>query len=92
MVNFLYEYAKKVYHSGGESIAKKCYIHEDKEAVETCSKCGKAICKDCVVDYHGRLMCTTCVMPVANFFVGGSLHGDVGPPKIVIEKSEAKDK
>jgi len=66
----------------------KCYIHKDSDAVEKCSKCGKDICKECAFDYHGKILCKACVMPVVDFFAGGSLHGDVGPPKIVFDQKE----
>jgi len=60
----------------------KCYIHENKDAAGTCQKCGKAICKECVVDYHGQMLCTTCVMPLSKFFGGdGTIPGDIGPER-----------
>jgi hypothetical protein len=38
-----------------------CYYHPENEAVGICKSCQQSICKDCVVDYQGKLICRTCM-------------------------------
>lgn len=37
----------------------KCYHHPDRDAVATCSICGKALCKECT-DRYSPIMCGSC--------------------------------
>lgn len=37
----------------------KCFNHEDRDAVATCQRCGKALCKECASKYTPCL-CDTC--------------------------------
>jgi TM2 domain-containing membrane protein YozV len=37
-----------------------CFIHSDREAVGTCSKCGHPICQQCLNKMGGRMFCDTC--------------------------------
>lgn len=37
----------------------KCFNHEDREAVATCQKCGKGLCKECAAKYTPCL-CDQC--------------------------------
>lgn len=37
----------------------KCFNHTEKEAVATCQKCGKGLCKECAEKYT-PCMCDTC--------------------------------
>jgi hypothetical protein len=39
----------------------KCYYHPDREAVAVCSKCGKPLCKDCAIEYRGKIYCKDCM-------------------------------
>jgi len=39
----------------------KCYYHPEKDAVGTCSQCGKAACRDCIEDVGGALLCKDCM-------------------------------
>lgn len=39
----------------------KCYYHPEKDAVGTCSQCGKAACRDCIDDVGGALLCKDCM-------------------------------
>ncbi|MDR2090323.1 MAG: hypothetical protein LBP62_01510 [Clostridiales bacterium] len=39
----------------------KCYIHSECEAVGICSRCGKPICKDCLVEVKGKNFCKNCL-------------------------------
>jgi len=39
----------------------KCFYHPEKDAVGTCSQCGKAACRDCIEDVGGALLCKTCM-------------------------------
>ncbi len=38
-----------------------CYIHPEKEAVGTCTACGKPICGECSIEMQSRLVCRTCL-------------------------------
>lgn len=44
----------------------KCYYHEDKDAVGICTLCEKGICKDCAIEYNGKLYCKSCFDIVKN--------------------------
>ncbi len=37
----------------------KCFNHTEREAVATCQKCGKGLCKECAEKYT-PCMCDTC--------------------------------
>lgn len=37
----------------------RCFYHEDKEAVATCQRCGKSLCKDCA-SKHSPVYCDEC--------------------------------
>lgn len=37
----------------------KCFNHTEREAVATCQKCGKGLCKECA-EKHMPCMCDTC--------------------------------
>ena len=50
-----------------------CYVHGEKEAVGTCTRCGKAVCSDCAVHVGGRLICRNCLA------VGMGTSGDKDP-------------
>ena len=39
----------------------KCYYHPDRDAVGTCSQCGKACCHECIEDIGGALLCKDCM-------------------------------
>ncbi|SFT27359.1 hypothetical protein [Paenibacillus sp. BC26] len=34
-----------------------CFIHEDQQAIGTCTYCGKFHCKECMVDIKGKFFC-----------------------------------
>lgn len=38
-----------------------CNVHTDREAIGTCTTCGKAICGECAVDLGGKLSCRDCL-------------------------------
>jgi TM2 domain-containing membrane protein YozV len=38
-----------------------CYIHPEKDAVGSCTNCGKLICGDCAVEMQGKLICRACL-------------------------------
>lgn len=42
----------------------KCYYHPNRDAVGTCSQCGKAACRDCIEDIGGALLCKDCITAV----------------------------
>lgn len=37
-----------------------CINHRNKDATNTCYKCGSWLCDDCVVDAGGRILCRSC--------------------------------
>jgi hypothetical protein len=45
-----------------ESESMKCFYHAEKDAVGTCSQCGKAACRDCIQDVGGALLCKGCMV------------------------------
>lgn len=38
----------------------KCYFHPRIVAVAMCLNCGRALCKDCLTEFEGRIICPTC--------------------------------
>lgn len=38
-----------------------CYKHSDREAVGTCTSCGRSICSECTVEMQGKLVCRDCL-------------------------------
>ncbi len=38
-----------------------CFYHPDREAVAVCSKCGKPLCKECALEYNGKIYCKDCL-------------------------------
>ena len=39
----------------------ECYNHPDREAVNTCSVCGKSVCQECGMEIAGNVYCKDCV-------------------------------
>jgi hypothetical protein len=37
-----------------------CSIHTERQAVERCAECGRAVCLACAVPFRGRVLCTAC--------------------------------
>jgi hypothetical protein len=61
----------------------KCYIHNDVDAVGTCTYCGKSLCQDCVHTLDGKLVCKDCVSQVAGH-TGSPLETDRKDPMIAL--------
>ncbi|MCX6004290.1 MAG: hypothetical protein NT082_01240 [Chloroflexi bacterium] len=38
-----------------------CAVHSDREAVDSCVECGKAVCPECKVLYEGKTYCNACI-------------------------------
>jgi hypothetical protein len=38
-----------------------CAVHTDREAVDGCVECGKAVCIECKVLYEGKTYCNSCI-------------------------------
>ena len=38
-----------------------CGKHRDREAVGTCSECGKAVCRECKTEYKNKNYCSDCI-------------------------------
>jgi hypothetical protein len=38
-----------------------CNIHPDRDAVGSCTICGKPICQECAVEMQNKLVCRTCL-------------------------------
>lgn len=43
----------------------KCYIHQDIDAVGTCTNCGKTVCQVCASEVDGKVVCKQCVEKIA---------------------------
>jgi len=43
----------------------KCYRHPDKEAVGSCSNCGKRLCKKCMETKDEKILCKECLQTKA---------------------------
>ena len=46
-------------HSYFNGDQMKCYNHQDRDAVATCSECGVGLCKECA-DKHNPILCDRC--------------------------------
>lgn len=42
-------------------IRQQCFNHPACEAAVRCPGCGRFYCRECVVDFEGRLLCASCV-------------------------------
>ena len=40
---------------------QRCFHHEGREAVARCPECAHDYCRECVVEHHGRFICTGCL-------------------------------
>lgn len=43
----------------------RCRNHGGREAVARCRECGNFFCRECVVEHHGRMVCTSCLAEVS---------------------------
>jgi len=39
----------------------RCSYHQDREAIGTCTRCGRGICDECNVPVNGRNVCKNCI-------------------------------
>lgn len=39
----------------------KCYVHPERDAVATCSNCGRGICGEDAIDVEGSIVCRNCL-------------------------------
>lgn len=37
-----------------------CAEHDDRPAVGTCGRCGRTVCVECAIPFHGALRCESC--------------------------------
>lgn len=44
---------------------QRCFHHEDREAVSRCPNCGRYFCRECVSPHEGRLLCSPCILSLA---------------------------
>ncbi len=44
----------------------RCSYHQDREAVGTCSRCGRGICEECNVPVNGKNVCKNCIGIIAS--------------------------
>lgn len=40
---------------------KKCFNHAVREAVAVCPECNSFFCRECIVEHHGRIVCSSCL-------------------------------
>ena len=38
-----------------------CFNHQDRPASAKCKQCGNIFCKECIVEYNGKLLCAFCL-------------------------------
>lgn len=38
----------------------RCYLHNDVEAIGTCTQCGRGLCPECAVNVGGKIVCKDC--------------------------------
>jgi TM2 domain-containing membrane protein YozV len=61
----------------------KCYVHNDVDAVGTCTSCGKSLCQDCVHTVDGRVVCKDC-LPHVTGHTGSPVETDRKDPLVAI--------
>ncbi|WP_424356624.1 hypothetical protein [Methanocella sp. MCL-LM] len=44
----------------------KCYLHGDRDATGTCTRCGRALCPDCTMTVNGNVVCRQCTEQMAS--------------------------
>lgn len=44
---------------------QRCFNHLGREAAARCTSCQLYFCRECVIEYEGRLRCTTCLDKLA---------------------------
>jgi TM2 domain-containing membrane protein YozV len=44
----------------------RCSYHPDREAIGTCTRCGRGICEECCVPVNGRNVCKSCIAVMAS--------------------------
>lgn len=44
----------------------RCSYHQDREAIGTCSRCGRGICEECNVPVNGKYVCKNCIGIIAS--------------------------
>ncbi|WP_048198900.1 hypothetical protein [Methanocella arvoryzae] len=44
----------------------KCYLHNQMDAVGTCTRCGKAVCSECTLNVNGKIVCKQCAEQLAS--------------------------
>jgi len=40
---------------------KRCFNHENREAVAKCLDCGRFFCRECINEHEGRFICAQCL-------------------------------
>lgn len=43
------------------SAREKCYNHALREAVARCPSCGRFLCRECVTEHDGQILCALCL-------------------------------
>jgi hypothetical protein len=61
----------------------KCYVHNDVDAVGTCTSRGKSLCQDCVRTVDGKLVCKDC-LPLLTGHTGSPLEADRKDPLLAL--------
>ncbi|HEY3272170.1 MAG TPA: hypothetical protein VGJ92_00330, partial [Methanocella sp.] len=61
----------------------KCYVHNDVDAVGTCTSCGKALCKDCAQTVDGKIVCKDC-KPLVTGHTGSPITADHKDPLVAL--------
>ncbi len=40
---------------------QRCTNHEEREAAVRCPLCRKHFCRECITEYHGKMLCVNCL-------------------------------
>ena len=44
---------------------QRCRNHAAREAAARCPECGQFFCRECITEFHGRVICAVCVQKLA---------------------------
>jgi hypothetical protein len=43
--------------------ATRCFNHAQREAAARCTVCGTFLCRECITEHNGRMICARCLLP-----------------------------
>lgn len=42
--------------------ARRCFFHDEREAVARCPSCGQFYCRECITEHEDRVICAACLL------------------------------